>query len=133
MLFIMIYCDDQDDESVYFMGRFIQAGAWTDMSDGSITDEQAHLWLQEIADNGWISLHYDNPALGGADRAEIAGGGYQRFKMAWTQPNNRAIWSLVDARFTGLLQTKITYFGIWDSRTRGCCGPTASCPMPAWC
>ena len=24
MLFIMIYCDDQDDESVYFMGRFVR-------------------------------------------------------------------------------------------------------------
>ena len=24
MLFVMIYCDDQDDESVYFMGRFIR-------------------------------------------------------------------------------------------------------------
>ena len=24
MLFIMIYCDDQDDQSVYFMGRFIR-------------------------------------------------------------------------------------------------------------
>ena len=24
MLFVMIYCDDQDDESVFFMGRFIR-------------------------------------------------------------------------------------------------------------
>jgi hypothetical protein len=24
MLFVMIYCDDQYDESVYFMGRFIR-------------------------------------------------------------------------------------------------------------
>ena len=39
--------------------------------DGSITDDQAHEWLQEIADNGWISLHFDNTALGGSDLAEI--------------------------------------------------------------
>ena len=25
MLFVMIYCDDQDDESVYFMGRFVRS------------------------------------------------------------------------------------------------------------
>ena len=89
------------------------------MADGSITDEQAHIWLQEVADNGWVSLHYDTPSLGGADQAEIAGGGYVRVKMSWTQPNNRAIWSLVDARFTGLVQTKVTYFGVWDSQYQG--------------
>lgn len=87
------------------------------MSDGSATDQQVHLWLQEIADSGWISLHYDSPALGGADRAEISGGGYQRFKMLWSQPNNRAIWSLVDARFTGLTQCKLTYYGVWSGST----------------
>lgn len=84
------------------------------MTDSSVTDEQAHLWLQEIADAGWVSLHYDNPSLGGVDRAELAGGGYQRFKMAFSQPNNRAIWSLVDARYTGLAQTKLTYYGVWS-------------------
>jgi hypothetical protein len=82
--------------------------------DGSLTDEQAHRWLQQIADAGWVSLHFDTPALGGVDRAEIVGGGYQRFKMAWSQPTNRAIWSLVDARYAGLQQTKITYFGVWS-------------------
>lgn len=87
------------------------------MTDSSITDEQAHNWLQAIADQSWVSLHNDNPALGGLDRAEISGGGYQRFKMKWSQPSNRAIWSLVDARFTGLVQTKLTYFGVWTGVT----------------
>jgi hypothetical protein len=89
------------------------------MVDGSITDEQAHVWLQEIAQSGWISLHYDNPGLSGEDRVEISGGGYVRFKMAWSQPSNRAIWSLVDARFAGLTQTKVTYFGVWDAQYKG--------------
>ena len=87
--------------------------------DGSITDDQVHRWLQEIADNGWISLHFDTPALGGIDQAEIAGGGYQRFKMAWSNPANRAIWSVEDARFTGLVQTKVTYFGVWNHEEPG--------------
>ena len=86
---------------------------------GSVTDAQAHAWLQEIADAAWISLHFDSPALGGADLAEISGGGYGRFKMAFTQPTNRTIWSLLDARFTGLMQTKLVYFGIWDSTHKG--------------
>src|SRR4029077_11757586 len=68
-------------------------------------------------DQSWVSLHNDNPALGGLDRAEISGGGYQRFKMQWSQPTNRAIWSLVDARFTGLTQNKLTYFGVWSGNT----------------
>lgn len=89
------------------------------MADGSATDEQVTTWLQDIADNGWLSLHYDNPALNGIDRAEITGGGYQRFQMHWSQPSNRAIWSLVDARFTGLVQNKLTYFGVWNKATKG--------------
>jgi hypothetical protein len=78
-----------------------------------------HLWLQDIADAGFVSLHFDTPALGGTDKAEIAGGGYQRFKMSWSNPDNRAIWSVVDARFTGLTQTKVTYFGIWNKQNKG--------------
>lgn len=87
--------------------------------DGTITDDQVHAWLQQIADASWVSLHFDTPALGGLDKAEIAGGGYQRFKMAWSQPDGRSIWSLVDARFTGLTQTKVTYFGVWNSLNKG--------------
>lgn len=89
------------------------------MADGSVTDEQANTWLQDIAENGWISLHYDNPALNGTDRAEISGGAYQRYEMSWSQPSNRAIWSLVDARFTGLVQTRLVYFGVWNKATKG--------------
>jgi hypothetical protein len=101
------------------------------MSDGSVTDEQAHAWLQDIADNGWVSLHYDSPALGGADKAEIAGGGYLRFKMNFSNPNNRGIWSLTDARFTGLQQTKLTYFGVWDSLNKGMLRAYGELPTPA--
>ena len=101
------------------------------MADGSVTDEQAHRWLQEIADKGWVSLHYDTPALGGADRAEIAGGGYQRFRMLWSQPSNRAIWSTVDARFNGLMQCKLTYFGVWDSGVKGLLRAYGELPEPA--
>jgi hypothetical protein len=87
--------------------------------DGTITDEQVHLWLQDIADNGFVSLHFDTPALGGIDRAEIAGGGYHRYQMVWSDPTNRAIWSMDDAKFTGLVQTKVTYFGIWNKLNLG--------------
>lgn len=98
--------------------------------DGSITDDQAHAWLQDINDNGWISLHYESPALGGTDRGEIAGGGYKRFKMIFTQPNSRSIWSSVDARFTGLIQNKITYFGIWTHQYRGWLRAYGELPEP---
>lgn len=100
------------------------------MSDGSATDEQVHLWLQEIADGGWVSLHYDSPALGGGDKAEIGGGGYQRFQMAFSQPNNRAIWSLLDARFTGLMQNKLVYFGVWSEKNNGFLRAYGELPSP---
>ena len=98
--------------------------------DGGISDEQAIIWLNEIAANGWVSLHYDNPSLGGAERAEVSGGGYVRFKMVWSPPRNRAIWSTMDARFQGLLQTKILYFGVWDLQYRGFMRAYAELPEP---
>lgn len=87
--------------------------------DGGITDEQANLWLQDIADTGFVSLHYESPGLQGVSKGEISGGGYTRFKMAWSQPSNRTIWGMVDARFTGLTTNKLTYFGIWNSLNKG--------------
>jgi hypothetical protein len=89
------------------------------MSDGTWSDEQVHLWLQDVADAGWVSLHYDSPILGGLDRAEISGGGYKRIKVSFSQPSNRIIWSLTDARFTGLVQTQLTHFGIWSGESLG--------------
>lgn len=87
--------------------------------DGSVSDEQAHAWLQDIADAGWVSLHYESPALGSVGKGEIGGGGYVRFKMSFSQPANRAIWSLADAKFTGLTQNRLTHFGIWSSQYLG--------------
>lgn len=98
--------------------------------NGTVTDDQAHAWLQEIADQGWISLHYDNPGLGDDNWCEIFGGGYRRYKMSFSQPANRGIWSLVDARFTGLVATKLVYFGIWDSAHLGMIRAYGELPEP---
>ena len=89
------------------------------MSDGTFTDDQVHLWLQEIADEAWISLHYDSPVLGGVGQCEISGGGYKRDKVAMSQPANRTIWALEDAKFTGLTQTRLTHFGINTQASKG--------------
>jgi hypothetical protein len=113
--------------------------------DGSITDEQAHLWLEQIAGgekvrdsrNGevsitgsWVSLHFDNPALGGDDRAEVQGGGYNRVEANWTQPSNRAIWSVEDCRYHGLSQTKVVYFGVFTKKRGGRLMAYAELPKP---
>lgn len=100
------------------------------MSDGSVTDDQAHQWLADIADAAYLSLHFDNPGLGGADQAEISGGGYLRYKMAFSQPANRTIWSLDDARFNGLMQTKLSFFGIWNAAHKGMLRAYGSLPEP---
>jgi hypothetical protein len=87
--------------------------------DGSFTDDQVHEWLQEVADGAWISLHYDTPGLAGVGNCEISGGGYVRAQVSFTDPANRSIWSLSDARFTGLVQTQITHFGVNSAATAG--------------
>jgi hypothetical protein len=98
--------------------------------DGSISDEQAHEWLQEIATASWVSLHFESPALGGTSRGEISGGGYKRAQVAFSQPANRAIWSLADVRFSGLLPIRVTHFGIWSARYKGMIRAYAQLPEP---
>lgn len=87
--------------------------------EGSFTDSQVHAWLQDIADSGWVSLHYDTPALGGVGACEIDGGGYGRQKAIFSQPSNRSIWSLSDIRFIGLKQTQVTHFGVYSAEVNG--------------
>jgi hypothetical protein len=113
--------------------------------DGGVTDEQANRWLQEIAEGdpiysadqtliysgSWVSLHYDNPALNGVERAELTGGGYVRFKMIWSPPQDRIIWSTIDARFSGLQQTKILYYGVWSLQYGGFLRAYAELAEPA--
>ncbi len=87
--------------------------------EGSFTDARVHQWLQEIADESYISLHYDTPALSDATFAEIFGGGYTRQRVNWAQPTNRSIWSLEAVRFSGLVQNQLTHFGVWNALTGG--------------
>lgn len=84
-----------------------------------LTDWYVNQVLQPIADEGWVSLHYDSPELDGLGGSEIAGGGYARSLVHFTQPSNRIIWSLTDAVFAGLLSTKATHFGVWNKQNQG--------------
>lgn len=86
---------------------------------GTFDDETVHEWLAQVAESAYMSLHYDSPALGSLGRAEIDGGGYQRVKIEFSVPASRTIWSLTDARFTGLKANTLTHFGIWDQSLNG--------------
>jgi hypothetical protein len=89
------------------------------MSDGIFDDELVHDWLSCIADNAWISLHYESPALMGLDRGEISGGGYVRRKVSFSTPSSRAMWSLEPVKFSGLPANRLTHFGIWNHKENG--------------
>ena len=68
----------------------------------------------------WISLHFDTPALGGSGpRGDLWWWLPQVLDAFWTQPANRTIWSLDDARFVGLTQNQLTHFGVWDQQFQG--------------
>lgn len=92
------------------------------------TDAKVHEWLQEVADRAYVSLHYDNPVMGGVGAAELSGGGYVRVKVPFSQPANRIIWSLADARWIGLEQNQLTHFGVWNRAQRGVL--VACAPLP---
>ena len=83
--------------------------------EGSFTDNLVHRWLQELADEAWVSLHYDTPALADASYAEVFGSGYARKRAYFTMPSNRSIYTTQDVVFSGLPQTQVTHFGLWDS------------------
>ena len=83
------------------------------------TDWWVNQQLQEIVDGSWISLHYDSPELDGLGGSEISGGGYARYKMIWSEPTNRIIWSVDNATFTGLISTQVSHFGVWNAATQG--------------
>ena len=51
--------------------------------------------------------------------------------MSFSQPTGRIIWGLEDAKFTGLLQTRLTYFGVWDAATQGMLRAFAPLETPA--
>lgn len=96
---------------------------------GTFADYQVHQWLQEIADGAYVSLHYDDPSLDGLGGSEIYGGGYTRARVDFTQPDNRTIWSLTDAIFSGLTQNRLTHFGVWVDQYQGLI--RAHGPLPA--
>lgn len=83
------------------------------------TDDTVHEWLAEIAAAAWVSLHYESPALGGTGLGEISGGGYVRCLVPFSEPANRSIWSLKDAKWHGLVQNRLTHFGVWDDEFKG--------------
>lgn len=85
---------------------------------GRISDAQAHTWLQGL-DELWLSLHHENPEVGGAYASEIIGGGYVRQLIPFTSPNTRAIFSDKAVSWTGLPQVTVSYVGAWNAQYNG--------------
>lgn len=98
------------------------------MMDGTFYDELVHEWLAAVAENAWVSLHYESPSLGGLGLGEIHGGGYLRKQVTFSTPSARTIWSLTNVKFTGLPANRLTHFGIWNAANKG--RIQASGPLP---
>jgi hypothetical protein len=88
-------------------------------SGSTLSDYAVGLLLEQIRDNCWLGLHFDDPNLAGAYASEISGGGYTREKATFTTISNRTMWLDNSVQFDGLRGTKITHFGGWDSRRTG--------------
>lgn len=82
-------------------------------------DDQVHAWLRCVADNAWVSLHYESPAIMALGRGEINGGGYVRRQATFSEPTNRTMWTLEDLKFSGLPANRITHFGVWNHKVNG--------------
>lgn len=97
---------------------------------GTFDDAKVHEWLQGIIENAWVSLHYESPGLLSLGRGEIGGGGYARQQGSFSTPVNRTTWNLAGVRFSGLLQNRITHFGIWDYNHHGTLVAYGELPLP---
>jgi hypothetical protein len=80
------------------------------------TDVKVNDWLDEVAASAWASLHYQSPALGGADLGEISGGGYTRVQMSFSGPSSRTIWNSNVLTWSGLPESTVTSMGIFDGQ-----------------
>lgn len=94
-----------------------------------LTDRRANLWLDQLS-TLWVSLHFENPDVGGHYASEVFGGSYQRIKVKMTPASSRAVFSAGDAFFQGLPAVKITHIGGWDNQFTGNLEVSIALPSP---
>jgi len=86
---------------------------------GRITNWQTEQWLQDIVENTYVAIHFDNPDVAGEWNSELFGGGYVRQKAAMYSPNDRAVWNSKAVTFNGLPAVLITHVCGWDAQING--------------
>jgi len=84
----------------------------------SVTDYQANKWLEDIQ-SVWVGLHFSNPNINGELATEISGGGYERVSVNFTNPDQRIIWSKVDAKFRGMPASTVAFISGWTHQFNG--------------
>lgn len=85
---------------------------------GRFSDRRTAMWLNEL-ETIWLGLAYDNPDVSGAYASEIFGGSYTRQLVTMGIAENRAIFNISSALFTGLPAIKATHIVGWDSQYNG--------------
>jgi hypothetical protein len=86
---------------------------------GRFSDYQTEDWLSQVADNTWLSLHFDNPDVAGAYASEVFGQGYSRVRGVFADASGRAIWNSGTVTFTGLPAVVVTHVGGWNEAING--------------
>lgn len=86
---------------------------------GRLTDWQIERWLEDVVNNTWVALHFDNPDIAGQYNSEFYGGGYRRVQAVMYQPNNRAVWNSAPVIFNSLPGIMITHVCGWDASING--------------
>lgn len=75
--------------------------------------------LQDIKDECWVALHFDDPELAGAYASEINGGGYDRRPANFGEITNNHMWVTNNLRWEGLTLNLVAYLGGWDKHHNG--------------
>lgn len=89
------------------------------MDEGGFTDYRVNKWLDQIAENIWVSLHYTDPSVSGAYASEVFGGSYSRIRAPFSSADGRSIFNDNSIIFKGLPNVKITFIGGWDLNYNG--------------
>lgn len=90
------------------------------IGNGTFTTQKVHEWLEEIARNCWLSLHFDTPSSSHyGTEFNLTPGGYSRQKVNFTSPDNRVIWNENNIRWKGLSSGSIRFVGGWNAAENG--------------
>ena len=67
----------------------------------------------------WLGLHIDDPTGVGVPASEVAGLGYLRQRLAWSEAGSKTCATTNSLAFVSMPALTLTWLGVWDAPSGG--------------